>query len=214
MAERNQDEASGLLQEIFSSRMRAAVLRQMLPRPHLRYSLTELSRLLGLPISSLQHECYKLERIALLKGRREGNTRRYEVARDFILYRPLTRLVTAAIGPEAALQAGLEAVSGLETAFLAGDIPPEPGGAPARLVLIGDVPLEEIDAIQERATLAVNAACEEIETVFYRPDDWQARLDQGSAYATSLLNGPRIDLIGGPAGQSAESEAVSGANPS
>ncbi len=205
MAEQNQDEGSGLLQEIFSSRMRAAVLGQMLPRPHLRYSLTELSRLLGLPISSLQHECYKLERIGLLKARREGNTRRYGVVRGFVLYRPLTGLVTAALGPEAALRAGLESVNGLETAFLAGDIPVDSDSAPARLVLIGDVPLEEIDAIQERATLAVNAACDEIETVFYRPDDWRARLDQGSAYATSLINGPRIDLVGTPA---SASEAV------
>lgn len=199
MAERMQDESSGLLQEIFSSRMRAAVLGQMLPRPHLRYSLTELSRLLGQPISSLQHECYKLERIGVLHGRREGNTRRYGVVRDFVLYRPLTQLVTAALGPEASLRAALDAVSGLEAAFFSGTIAGESTGMPARLVLIGDVPLEEIDAIQERATLAVIAACEGIETVFYRQDDWHERLNQGSAYATSLLNGPRINLIGNPA---------------
>jgi hypothetical protein len=205
MAERDKHETSGLLQEIFSSRMRAAVLGQMLPRPHLRYSLTELSRLLDQPISSLQHECYKLERIGLLRGRREGNTRRYGVVRDFILYRPLTQLVTATLGPEASLRAALEAVPGLETAFSAGTFPIASGDTPIRLVLIGDVPLEEIDAIQERASLAVNAACDEIETVFYRPDDWQERLNQGSAYATSLINGPRIDLIG----SSVQAEPVS-----
>jgi hypothetical protein len=211
MAERNQDESSGLLQEIFSSRMRAAVLGQMLPRPHLRYSLTELSRLLGQPISSLQHECYKLERIGVLLGRREGNTRRYGVVRDFVLFRPLTQLVTAALGPETALRAALDGVAGLDAAFFSGTIPTEANGTPARLVLIGDVQLEEIDAIQDRATLAVNAACEEIETVFYRQDDWQERLTQGSAYATSLLNGPRIDLIGNPAPRA---ETVSQGKPS
>jgi hypothetical protein len=212
MAERDQNESGVLLQEIFSSRMRAAVLGQMLPRPHLRYSLTELSRLLGQPISSLQHECYKLERIGLLTGRREGNTRRYGVVREFVLYRPLTQLVTAALGPADALRAALEGVPGLETAFSAGSFPVT-GDVPARLVLIGDVPLEEIDAIQERASLAVNAVCDEIETVFYRQDDWQERLSQGSAYATSLINGPRIDLIGSPE-RSAQGEPVGQGNPS
>lgn len=211
MAERNQDESSGLLQEIFSSRMRAAVLGQMLPRPHLRYSLTELSRLLDQPISSLQHECYKLERIGVLRGRREGNTRRYGVVREFALYRPLTQLITAALGPEASLRAALEGVTGLDAAFFSGTIPNNPTGTPARLVLIGDVPLEEIDAVQERATLAVNVACEHIETVFYRLDDWRERLNQGSAYATSLLNGPRIDLIGDPA---PEADAFNQGSPS
>jgi hypothetical protein len=133
------------------------------------------------------------------------------VVRDFVLFRPLTQLVTAALGPETALRAALDGVAGLDAAFFSGTIPTEANGTPARLVLIGDVPLEEIDAIQDRATLAVNAACEEIETVFYRQDDWQERLTQGSAYATSLLNGPRIDLIGNPAPRA---ETVSQGKPS
>ncbi len=198
MAEAQREFGSSVLQEIFSSRLRAAVLCQMLPRPHLRYSLTDLSRLLDLPISSLQHECYKLERLGLIESRRAGNTRRYGVVTDSVFYAPLAHLVAAAIGAEGALRAGLESVAGLDAAFLAGD----PGEAsvdqPARLVLIGEVPLEEIDAIQDRASLAVPAPTT-IETAFYRQDDWQERIEQGSAYVLSLLNGPRIDLIGAPA---------------
>jgi hypothetical protein len=45
-----------LLAELFSSKVRAAVLGYMLPRPQIAMSLTEFSRILGLPISSLQHE--------------------------------------------------------------------------------------------------------------------------------------------------------------
>jgi DNA-binding transcriptional ArsR family regulator len=199
MADQNLNGSSGVLQEIFSSRLRAAVLSQMLPRPHLGYSLTDLSRLLGLPISSLQHECYKLERLGLIESRRAGNTRRYRVVTGSPFYAPLGRLVSAAIGPETALQAGLESVTGLETAFLAGE-PHASSDHPARLVLIGEIPLEEIDAIQDRAVIAVNGAPETIETVFYRQDDWQERVGQRSAFVLSLLNGPRIDLVGAPAG--------------
>src|SRR5215213_9148897 len=88
-----------LLEELFSSRVRAAVLCQILPRPHLGFSLTEFSRVLGLPISSLQHECYKLERLGVLAGRREGNARRYRVDPTCPLHAPLTALVLAALGP-------------------------------------------------------------------------------------------------------------------
>ena len=41
------------LAELFSSRVRAVVLALLLSRPHLRFSLTDLSRRLGLPVSSL-----------------------------------------------------------------------------------------------------------------------------------------------------------------
>lgn len=195
----NQDERIELLPEIFSSRLRAAVLSQMLPRPHLGYSLTELSRLLGLPISSLQHECYKLERLGVIESRRAGNTRRYRVVADSPFYSPLARLVAAAIGAEATLRANLESVSGLTAAFLAGSIEAT-SDIPARLVLIGEVPLEEIDAIQDRAAIAMNGSADSVETVFYREDDWRERIAQRSAYVLSLLNGPRLDLVGSPAG--------------
>lgn len=195
----NQDERIELLPEIFSSRLRAAVLSQMLPRPHLGYSLTELSRLLGLPISSLQHECYKLERLGVIESRRTGNTRRYRVVADSPFYAPLARLVAAAIGAEATLRANVESVEGLTAAFLAGSIDAT-NDIPARLVLIGEVPLEEIDAIQDRAAIAMNGSADSVETVFYREDDWQDRIAQRSAYVLSLLNGPRLDLVGSPAG--------------
>lgn len=198
MSEREAAESDLLLQEIFSSRMRAAVLGHMLPRPHLRFSLTELSRLLDQPISSLQHECYKLERIGVVSGKREGNTRRYAVQTGFALYRPLTSLVTAALGPEISLKASLESLTGLESAFFAGSLPVSPSGQAARVVLIGDIPLEEIDDVQERAALALNLPADQVETAFYRLDDWLDRLRQKSAYALGLLNGTRVDLVGNP----------------
>lgn len=178
--------------------MRAAVLGHMLPRPHLRFSLTELSRLLDQPISSLQHECYKLERIGVIVGKREGNTRRYAVQPQFALYRPLTSLVTAALGPEISLKASLESLTGLESAFFAGTLPITTPEQPVRVVLIGDIPLEEIDDVQERAALALNLPTEQVETAFYRLDDWLDRLRQKSAYALGLLNGDRVDLVGDP----------------
>lgn len=199
MSEREAAGSDSLLQEIFSSRMRAAVLGHMLPRPHLRFSLTELSRLLDQPISSLQHECYKLERIGVITGKREGNTRRYTVQTGFALYRPLTALVTAALGAETALRASLESLTGLESAFYAGALPLRADGKAGRVVLIGDIPLEEIDDVQERAALALNLPADQVETAFYRLDDWLDRLRQQSAYAVGLLNGPRVDLVGDPA---------------
>jgi hypothetical protein len=198
MSERETAGSELLLQEIFSSRMRAAVLGHMLPRPHLRFSLTELSRLLDQPISSLQHECYKLERIGVIVGKREGNTRRYAVQQHFALYRPLTALVTAALGPEVSLKAGLESLTGLESAFFAGPLPVISPNQTGRVVLIGDIPLEEIDDVQERAALALNLPAEQVETAFYRLDDWLDRLRQKSAYALGLINGDRVDLVGNP----------------
>ncbi len=194
-----------LLTELFSSKVRSAVLRHLLPRPHLGFSLTDLTRLLDIPISSLQHECYKLERIGVLIARRAGNARLYRPDPSCPVLAPLTALVVAAIGMEPALRAAVESVPGLDAAFLAGSIPPTtgrraPSGSapgPVRLVLTGEVPLEALDAALERVASAMAIPASGIELAFFRPDDWRARLLEGNRYVAELLAGPRLHLHGG-----------------
>lgn len=196
---------SEILAELFSSKVRAVVLGQMLPRAHVGFSLTELSRILGLPISSLQHECYKLERVGVIKGRREGNSRRYRVNPACPVLRELTALVVKGIGEDVALRAALEDIPGLEAAFIARVLPLQPQGdaevlsaGPIPLVLIGEVSLEAVDDAQERVASLLNLPTNRIEAVFYLPNDWRSRLDQQSQYAVWLVSGPRTDLLGDP----------------
>ncbi len=196
---------SEILAELFSSKVRAAVLGQMLPRAHVGFSLTELSRILDLPISSLQHECYKLERVGVIKGRREGNSRRYRVNPGCEVLRELTALVVKGIGQTEALSAALEDLPGLEAAFIARVLPLDvqsdadrTSASPIPLVLIGEVSLEAIDAAQERVSSILGLPMNRIEAVFYLPGDWRSRLEQQSQYAVWLMSGPRTNLLGDP----------------
>lgn len=191
------------LAELFASRVRAAVLGQAIPRPHMAWSLTEFSRLLDLPISSLQHECYKLERLGILMSRREGASRRYRVDPNGPSIRELTALVVSALGAEDVLRGTLEEITGLETAFIATTLPltqsalsGADGSIP--LVLIGEIPLEQIDAAQERVAALLGLDPSHIEAVFYLPEDWEERVQQRAPYAVWLLQAPRTHLFGTP----------------
>jgi hypothetical protein len=191
------------LSELFASRLRAAVLGHIIPRPHRGFSLTELSRALRMPISSLQHECYKLERIGILTSTREGASRRYMVAAAFPLRRELTALVVRSMGQDVALRATIEDVRGLESAFLAAKLPLEDDQDPDNttaipLVLIGDVPLEEIDSLQARVAALLGLPLTRVEAVFYLAEDWLSRVEQRAPYAVWLLEGPRTHLAGTP----------------
>lgn len=192
-----------ILSELFSSKVRAAVLERIMPRPHIGYSLTDLSRLLDLPISSLQHECYKLERIGILRARRDGNSRRYRVESTSPICAELTALIVGAIGQESALRATLDNVPGLQAAFLARSLPldataVDTASGPIPLVLIGELSLEEIEAAQERVSRLLNLPTGRIEAVFYRATDWRSRLEQQSQYAIWLVSGPRTNLVADP----------------
>jgi len=186
-----------LLAEIFSSKVRAAVLSYLLPRPHLGFSLTDLSRKLSLPISSLQHECYKLERIGVLIARRAGNARLYRVDSRCALLGPLTSLIVAAAGPEAALTGAVDGVAGLELVFVT--VPAL--GAEGRLVVVGDLPLETLETLTTRAESALGRAPNSLEVAFFQPDDWRTRIAQHNPYVWELLTGPRQLVLDTNAGK-------------
>jgi hypothetical protein len=141
------------LAELFSSRVRAAVLALVLPRPHLRFSLTELSRRLGLPVSSLQHECYKLTRLGLLRDERVGNARLYCPDPGWPLLEPMTALTVRAMPLEEALRGAVEGVPGIEGAWVSGDL-----GSPAAavyVVVLGSLGVDELDGLFDRCQVAL-----------------------------------------------------------
>ena len=182
------------LAELFSSRVRAAVLALVLARPHLRFSLTELSRRLGLPVSSLQHECYKLTRLGLLRDERVGNARLYRPDPAWPLLEPLTALTVRAMPLEEALRGAAEGVPGIGGAWVSGDLGSR--SAPVYVVVVGSLGVEDLDGLFYRCRVVLNpiAGPSGIELAYFRPADWEARLARGDHFAAALVEGDRIEV--------------------
>src|SRR3954468_8752625 len=183
------------LAELFSSRVRAVVLALLLSRPHLRFSLTDLSRRLGLPVSSLQHECYKLTRMGVLRDERVGNTRLYCPNLAWPLLEPLTALTVRALPLTLGLTAAVEGVSGLEMAWLSGD--DSSFSDPVYVLLVGEMSIESIDGIFSRSRVAIDPVegAQRVELAYFRPRDWQSRIDTNDAFAVSLRLHCRLVLF-------------------
>lgn len=186
---------SDVLSELLSSKVRAAVLRQLLPRPHLAYSLTELAGILRMPISSLQHECYKLERLRILVSQRDGMSRRYQVAPDGPLQPELTSLVVRSLSGDTVLRAAVEGVPGLDACFLVPAVIDGSGGGSPRLVVIGEVALDELAALSSRAETALGLLPGTLDLAYFRPADWRAHLTDGNSFVAALLAAPRTPLV-------------------
>ena len=175
-----------ILAELFSSRVRAAVLALTLPRPHLAFSLTDLSRRLGLPVSSLQHECYKLVRIGVLRDERVGNARLYRPNVAWPLLAPLTGLTVQALPLEDALRGAVERVPGVAEVWVSES---SAAPAPVYLVVIGELAIEALDGMFERSRLALapRVGSSRLELAYFRPSDWASRLARDDPFAASLL---------------------------
>jgi DNA-binding transcriptional ArsR family regulator len=182
------------LAELFSSRVRAAVLTLVLPRPHLAFSLTDLSRRLGLPVSSLQHECYKLTRLGLLRDERVGNARLYRPDPAWPLLEPLTALTVRAVPLGDALRGAVEGIPGINGAWVSGDLTSQLD--PVYVVVLGDLGVEELDGIFDRCRIALvpTVGAGRIELAYFRRTDWMGRMARSDPFVRSLRDGHRIEL--------------------
>ena len=196
-AGQNRSRSRGLTQlgEIFSSKVRAALLAWVVPRLDARFSLTELSRDLGMPISSLQHECYKLERLGVLKGRREGASRRYHVQIDHHLSRPLISLVIATLGLDSVLADAIAYSGRVDVSVIAG---PEPESGSDRLVLvmIGEADLEGLDQAQRRVSMVLGIDPDRLELAYFQHEDWDRDGSAGHPLVRRLAQRPIQPISG------------------
>jgi DNA-binding transcriptional ArsR family regulator len=183
------DRGLEILSELLSSKVRAGVLGFMVAREEARFSLTELSRALGLSISSVQHECYKLERLGVLKGRREGASRRYWLDRETSFVPVLMWLVVSVIGQEQILRFALTDIEGLEGALLTKA--PKPS-----VTLIGEVGLEAFATVQERVGKILEVAPSDVDVAFYGSDTWQEHLASGDSAVERIRSASPIVLMG------------------
>ena len=165
------------LGELFSSRIRASVLAYLVAREEARFSLTELSRALNLSVSSVQHECYKLERLGVLKGRREGASRRYWLDRDQPFVPVLMWLVVTVIGPHQVLGLALQDIDGLQGAVV----------STHGVTLVGDVGLDQLSVVQERARKILDTP--DLNVAFYDPATWQIYATEHHTTVRDLQNG-------------------------
>jgi hypothetical protein len=173
---------------LLSSQVRADVLAYSLTHPDVSFSLTEIARVLDLAISSVQHECYKLQAMGIYRDRRDGASRRYTLQVDDLVVRALRDLVVATLGTPAAVERALRDLPGISAATVLGAIPAREGGT--ALVLIGDLSLETVELAQRRVAWLLDSPEDAIEIAFFRPADWLARRDAGHPLVRRLLDLP------------------------
>ncbi len=186
------------LAEVLSSRVRAQVLPYLVARSNQAFSLTQIARGLGLSVSSVQHECYKLERLGILHGRPLQGSRRYQLNRSDPPARALIALVRAVFEPQAILGMALVDLTaeGLQAAVLAGSVAPDTTSEPTFLLLVGDLSLDHMERAQERVAMLLDVPADSLEVAFFHPEQWRAHVTGQHDFVTRLQKLSQIPIVG------------------
>jgi predicted nucleotidyltransferase len=195
-----------VLEELFSSQARVAILKLLLLNAGSSYYLREIASLTDQPVRAVQRELPKLERIGLLEQTVHGNRKYYQVNRECPIFPELKAIFLKTVGLGEALREYLGKAEGdIRVAFIYGSYArgEESLASDIDLFVVGSIGAMELSGAlaAARAELA-----REINPVLMTADEFADKVASGNHFVRSLLEEPKSFLVGNA--QDLESLAV------
>jgi DNA-binding transcriptional ArsR family regulator/predicted nucleotidyltransferase len=169
---RNRGATPSLL-PILRSRQQGEILTAVLSDPDVELSLASLAEQLQLPYPSVHREIERAEQAGLVLSRRLGNLRLVRANPDSPYYAGLADVLLKAFGPPVVIGADLDAVPGIDEAFIFGSWAaryhehqgPRPVGD-IDLLILGE---PDRDALYEATARASARLGREVQTTIRKP---------------------------------------------
>lgn len=184
-----------MLEELFISKVRVAIIRLFLTKPRSQFHVREISRRVGAEINAVRRELSRLEKIRFLKKTPRGNRLCYSVRPDFVLLDELLGMVVkdTGIGREVLDrkdELGKINFALLSKAFVKGRVskPSE-----VDLLLVGKIDLSKLERIINRQQERLGR---EINYTALTPEEFDFRKRRKDPFLLSVLQQPRIVLLG------------------
>jgi predicted nucleotidyltransferase len=180
----------------FRSQLQARLLAALLLSATEEVGVSELQDRLGASRSGIHQELGRLLDAGILTRRMVGRSALYRPAEDSPLVEPLRTLVERTVGVEPELRRALAAIDGVEAAAIYGSWAAGTSVRPLSdvdVLVIGDA---DADALERAIREVERRAGREVNLTRYDRDDWLERVRQGSGFARTVLDRPRIALVG------------------
>jgi predicted nucleotidyltransferase len=184
-----------LLENLFSSRVRAKTLSKLLLSPGESLNAWELSQLLSENYSAVWKELNRLERLSILISEQIGRSKAYTVNPDCPIIAELRSIVLKTEGIGVVLQEVLSRLD-VKEAFIYGSYASGDAdrSSDLDLMIIGDTSLMELSDMISKLEEDLNRP---INYVTFTEEEWKEKVAFKDAFAINVINSPRIMLIGG-----------------
>lgn len=182
------------------TKVQQRVLAVLFGHPDRSFYLQQIVALAGSGTGAVQRELARLESAGLVTATRVGKQKHYQADPKAPVYEELRGLVLKTIGLAEVVRDALAPMApDVRSAFIFGSM--------AKGAAVG--PTSDVDVMVVSDTLAypeLFAALEGAATrlgrpvnpTIYTPDELARRVREGNAFATRVLDGPKLWLIGGP----------------
>lgn len=185
---------------ILRSQVAGELLALLYLHPGAEYSLTDVAKDLQVSVRAVQHEASRLARAGLIQDRRLGNLRLIRSGPETLLTRPLTDLLAATYGPLPVMKELLNAMTGVESAYIYGSWAAryhgEAGPIPADIdvIVVGAPSLDDLDEVAEKAQTRLRRP---VHIRRLRPETWNDP-EPTDPFMQSVKARPLVQVAGSP----------------
>jgi len=184
-----------MLEKLFSSKARIAVLKLFLFNPEDSYYLREISSLANIPIRGVQREVKKLKEIGLLEESISGNRVYYRANRKSPIFEDLKRIFFKTEGIVKALKESLEDKNKIDFAFIYGSYAEgkETTSSDIDLMVLGDIESKKVSKILSGVKENLQR---EINFVVFSMIEFVGRIKDKDNFLLSVMKEPKIMILG------------------
>jgi uncharacterized protein len=197
-AVKNTAPPTSLLESLLGSRLRAGLLGWLFSHPGERYFVRQLAVLLGEDSTNLSRELARLADLGIVIGSRGGQQKYFQVNEEAPVFPELRGLVLKTSGLGDLIRESLRPLSDrIRLCFVFGSVAAGKADAASDidLLVVGDVSLREL---VEALSPIQNRLGREVNPLVYPVPEFREKLGQGHRFLTSVLEGPKLFLIGSP----------------
>lgn len=184
-----------MLNKLFSSKTRIKILAEFFSNPDKTRYVREMERQTCEDYKSIVRELNNLEKIGLLKARKEANLKYYSMNKNFLLYEELKSIFRKTYGAEGVLKEALSGENDIDFAFIYGSVASgtETAESDIDLMVIGDILVEQLlKATKEPESLLGR----DINISVYSLKEFKIRLKKSDPFIMNVMNEPKIMIIG------------------
>lgn len=180
---------------LFGAEARVAVLTWLCQHLDEPVHTRELARRCGLTPNQASQQLHRLERVGLLRSRRVGRNRVYEVDPDFPLLPELRSIILKTTGLAGRLQEALVDLP-IEVAFIFGSVAAgeESQESDVDLMVVGEVSGPALAAVTQPLQAEIGRA---INATRYRASEFRAKVQANDPFLSQVLEEPVVFVKGG-----------------
>lgn len=165
-------------------------------RPEQAFHSREIARFTGVPAGSAHRELKRMERAGLINSTRVGNQVRYQANRACPIFEELQSIVRKTSGLGDVLRDALAPLADrIEVAFVFGSVAKGEEGPKSDidLMVIGEVEFAQVVAAMYPYHTRLGR---EVNPVVMTMADFRKRLAEGQGFASRVMAGPKLVLMG------------------